>query len=216
MTQESILNVHEIFFSVQGESSWMGFPCVFVRLSGCKHGCRWCDTPYARKSGHPMTIPQVLGRIASYKVGLVEVTGGEPLEQEAVYPLMRALIKTGYRVLLETNGSIDISRVPRKVVKIIDVKCPSSGRERRNLWSNLQRMASEDEIKFVIRDKKDYRFAKRAINQHQLASRRILFSPLHGRLDARRLAEWIMKDRLTVRLQIQLHKYLWGPKSVGR
>jgi 7-carboxy-7-deazaguanine synthase len=158
-----------------------------------------------------MSIGRILRRVASCRVPLVEVTGGEPLEQEAAIPLLKALAKRGYRVMLETNGARDVSRVPKAVVKVMDVKCPSSGHEKRNLWSNLRRITGRDEIKFVIGDRRDYRFATDVIRRFRLAGKRLLFSPVHRRLRPGSLADWVLHDRFPVRVQIQLHKYLWGP-----
>jgi 7-carboxy-7-deazaguanine synthase len=209
------LKVSEIFLSVQGESSYVGLPCVFIRLAGCSLNCRWCDTRYARRGGKWMTLSQISRRIWSYRIPLVEVTGGEPLEQDGTIRLLTDLLKDGYRVLLETNGARDVSRVPKAVVKVLDVKCPSSGREKENLWSNLDHLTDDDEVKFVIGGSKDYRFAKRVIRRFKLAGKRLLFSPLYGRLEPRCLTEWVLRDRLPVRIQVQLHKYLWGPAVRG-
>ena len=216
MKKEPVLLVSEIFLSLQGESSFAGLPCAFVRLSGCSHGCAWCDTRYASRGGRSWTLRRILRKVASFRVGLVEVTGGEPLEQEAVYPLLRALRRAGYRVLLETNGARDVKRVPRGVVKILDVKGPSSGREKRNLWSNLRRLGPLDEVKFVVADMKDYRFAKSVMRRFRLKGKNLLLSPLHGRMPPGRLASWVVRDRLPARVQLQLHKVIWGPDRRGR
>lgn len=216
MKRAPALDVSEIFLSIQGESSFAGLPCVFVRLAGCSLGCSWCDTRYAWGKGRTMTQAQVLRRVRSFRADLVEVTGGEPLEQPGVYALLRALLKTHPRVLLETNGARDVSRVPRGVVKVLDVKCPSSGREKNNLWSNLRLLGPRDEVKFVVTDARDYRFARKVMKRHRLEERRVLFSPLYGRMPAARLASWILRDRLNVRLQVQLHKILWAPGRRGK
>ncbi len=163
-----------------------------------------------------MTLSQIMKKVASYRAGLVEVTGGEPMEQAGTVSLLRALLRAGYRTMLETNGIQDVSRVPRQVVKILDVKGPSSGREKENRWSNLRHLTRQDELKFVIGDVRDYRFAKKVIKKHRLSKKNMLFSPLAGRLKPGQLASWVLRDRLPVRVQIQLHKILWRPDQRGR
>ncbi len=212
------LKINEIYLSVQGESSWAGMPCVFVRLTGCSLRCVWCDTAYAFHEGHDQELENILARVDSYGVHLVEITGGEPLEQEGVYALMAALLGKGYRVLLETSGAVDIGRVPKEVVKIMDIKCPGSGEEKRNHWENLKHLVpGKDEIKFVIRDQDDYDYARRMIGHYGLAGHyTLLFSPSHEELEAARLSEWITRDKLPVRLNLQLHKYIWPKETKGR
>ena len=212
-----MLTVNEIFYSVQGESSFTGRPCVFVRLTACDLRCSWCDTAYAFEEGQKRSVDDVTDAVEQYDCGLVEITGGEPLLQDDVYPLMERLLASGKTVLLETGGHIDISRVPEPVVKVVDVKCPGSGEVERNDWANLTRLAPHDEVKFVIRDRADYEFASDVVQRHELSRRRpvVLFSPVHGVLEPVQLAAWVLEDRLPVRVQIQLHKYLWGDDARG-
>jgi 7-carboxy-7-deazaguanine synthase len=212
-----VLSINEIFYSIQGESTYAGKPCVFVRLAGCDLRCSWCDTPYAFTEGQKMSIDDVLDRVKRYDSPLVEVTGGEPLLQDEVYPLMERLLESGRTVLLETGGQVDVSRVPGSVIKVMDVKCPGSGEADRNEWSNIDRLGSRDQVKFVIRDRTDYEFARDIVQRHALERRcaAVLFSPVHGVLDPRVLSEWILGDALPVRLQLQLHKYIWGPDVRG-
>ena len=212
-----MLTVNEIFHSIQGESSHAGRPCVFVRLTGCNLRCSWCDTPYAFEAGSRMPVDEVVGAVEAYACPLVEITGGEPLLQPDVYPLMDRLVGGGKTVLLETGGQLDISAVPAAVVKVVDVKCPGSGEVERNAWSNLERLAAHDEVKFVIRDRADYEFARGVLRRHRLERRcaAVLLSPVHRVLDPSRLAAWSLEDRLPVRIQIQLHKHLWGDDARG-
>lgn len=214
----SLLKINEIYLSLQGESTYAGLPCVFVRLTGCSLRCSWCDTAYAFYDGKDEGLEGVLARVDSYGVKLVEITGGEPLEQEGVYPLMESLLGKGYKVLLETSGAVDLERVPREVVKIMDIKCPGSGEEGRNLWGNLEKLAPrQDEVKFVIKDRNDYDYAKDIIVRHRLAGKfTLLFSASHEELKAADLAEWITADRLPVRMQLQMHKYIWPDETKGR
>lgn len=212
------LKINEIYLSLQGESTWAGMPCVFVRLTGCSLRCSWCDTAYAFYEGKDEDLESVLGRVRSYGVKLVEITGGEPLEQEGVYALMEALLLMGYEVLLETSGAVDVGRVPKEVVKIVDIKCPGSGEAVRNLWGNLEKLVPwQDEIKFVLKDRADYDYAKGVIAQRNLAEKfTLLFSPSHDELEAAALSEWITQDKLPVRLNLQLHKYIWPSENRGR
>ena len=212
-----MLNVNEIFHSIQGESSYPGLSCVFVRLTGCDLRCSWCDTPYAFNEGDALSVEDVVKKVETYQSFLVEITGGEPLLQPDVYDLMRALLRSGKTVLLETGGHIDISDVPDKVIKIVDVKCPGSGESERNLWENLDRLKAHDEVKFVIRDRSDYDFAKQVLKRHHLEERcaAVLFSPVHSVLPPKLLTDWSLEDQLPVRLQIQLHKYVWGEHVRG-
>ena len=210
------LQVNEIFYSVQGESTYTGRPCVFVRLTACNLRCRWCDTEYAFYEGETFTVEQVLEQVRAYKCPLVEITGGEPLLQEEVYPLMDQLLLEGYEVLIETGGSLDVGRLDPRVVKIMDLKAPGSGMDRLNNLDNLQHLDRKDQIKFVVADRRDYEWAKGMMAEHALAERaQVLFSPVFGELHPRELAEWILADRLLARLQIQLHKYLWDPDQRG-
>lgn len=212
-----MLTVNEIFYSIQGESTFAGRPCVFVRLTGCDLRCRWCDTAYAFHEGGPTTLDEVHAAVESYGCPLVEITGGEPLLQPDVYPLMRRLLEAGKTVLLETGGHVDISDVPAAVVRVVDVKCPGSGEASRNDWANLDRLARHDEVKFVIRDRTDYEFAREAVERHGIADRcaGVLFSPVHGVLEPVELAGWLLRDRVPARVQVQLHKYVWGPEARG-
>ena len=212
------LTVNEIYLSLQGESSWAGMPCVFVRLTGCSLRCSWCDTPYAFYEGRKQDLDEVLAQVKSHGVKLVEITGGEPLEQEGVYPLMDALLLMGFEVLLETSGAVDLARVPKDVVKIMDVKCPGSGEEKRNLWPNLEKLVPwQDEIKFVLRDAVDYDYARDVIGRFGLGEKHtLLFSPVHEELPPAKLSEWIARDKLPVRLNLQLHKYIWPDETRGR
>ena len=218
LTDTSFLKINEIFLSIQGESTWAGMPCVFVRLSGCSRRCSWCDTAYAFQEGKEMSVEDVLNKVETFGVKLVEVTGGEPLEQGDVGILMETLLMMGYEVLLETGGAVDISGVPLDVIKVMDIKCPSSGEESRNLWTNLGKLRRwQDEIKFVILDRADYDYAKSVIQRNELAdAHELLLSPVHGRLNPAELADWIISDRLPVRLQLQMHKYIWPNDSKGR
>ena len=212
-----MLTINEIFHSVQGESTYAGQRCVFVRLTACDLRCSWCDTPYAFHEGRKRTLEDVLGEVDAYDCPLVEVTGGEPLLQEAVYPLMESLVAQGKTVLLETGGHRSTTRVPAEVVTILDVKCPGSGESERNCWENLARVRPHDEVKFVIKDRTDYEFAREVIAQQSLAGRvaAIHFSPVHGVLDPKTLSEWVLADRLPARVQLQLHKYIWTPDTRG-
>ena len=211
-----MLKVNEIFHSIQGESSHAGRPCVFVRLTGCNLRCTWCDTEYAFYEGEDLTVDQVLERVVAYGCRLVEVTGGEPLMQPGAIELMERLLKDGYEVLLETGGSLPINQVPRDVIKIVDFKAPSSGMMKKNLWSILDDLAPQDEIKIVIGDRADYDWAKAALEQHDhLGRHTVLFSPVFGRLEPQTLSEWILGDRLPVRFQLQLHKIIWEPDLRG-
>ncbi len=212
-----MLTVNEIFHSIQGESSHAGRPCVFVRLTGCNLRCAWCDTAYAFDEGRAISVDDVVGAVAAYDCPLVEITGGEPLLQPDVYPLMDRLLGAGKTVLLETGGQIDISDVPAAVVKVVDVKCPGSGEAARNAWSNLERLAGHDEVKFVIRDRADYEFARDVLRRHGLERRcaAVLLSPVHRVMEPRELAAWSLADRLPVRVQVQLHKYVWGDDARG-
>ena len=212
-----MLTINEIFYSVQGESSYAGRPCVFVRLTACDLRCSWCDTSYAFYEGSKRSLDSVLAEVDAYRCPLVEVTGGEPLLQADVYPLMESLLARGRTVLLETGGHRSTERVPAGVVTILDVKCPGSGESEKNDWTNLERLQPHDEVKFVIKDRTDYEYARDVIARHDLARRSaaIHFSPVHGVMDARTMAEWVLADNLPVRVQLQLHKYIWDPTTRG-
>jgi len=206
------LTVNEIFHSIQGESTYAGAPCAFVRLTGCNLRCTWCDSQYAYEEGETMSVEAVLERVGGFGCELAEITGGEPLIQEAVYPLMDALIEDDFTVLLETNGSIDLTRVPEDVIRIVDLKCPSSGMTDRNLLSNLDIVGPHDEMKFVIADRADYEWARHLVRTDRRLEHvhTVHFTPVFGRLEPSELAGWILEDRLPVRLGCQLHKIIWG------
>jgi 7-carboxy-7-deazaguanine synthase len=212
-----MLTINEIFHSIQGESTHAGRPCVFVRLTACDLRCTWCDTPYAFAAGRKMTVDEAVQRVATYECAVVEITGGEPLLQQDVYPLMDELLVAGHTVMLETGGHINVERVPPGVIKVMDVKCPGSGEEERNCWENMWRLAPHDEVKFVIRDRADYDYARDVVARYSLPGRcaAVLFSPVHGVLPPRDLAAWILEDRIPVRLQLQAHKYIWGADVRG-
>jgi 7-carboxy-7-deazaguanine synthase len=212
-----MLTVNEIFYSIQGESTRAGLACVFVRLTACDLRCSWCDTPYAFHEGRKMSIDEVVAVVDRHGCPLVEITGGEPLLQEDVYPLMDRLLSDGRAVMLETGGHRPIDRVPAAVLKIVDVKCPGSGEADRNAWSNLSRLAPHDEVKFVIKDRVDYDFALDVMARHGLARRAgaVLFSPVHGVLEPKTLSEWMLADHVPARLQLQLHKFIWSPTTRG-
>jgi 7-carboxy-7-deazaguanine synthase len=212
-----MLTVNEIFHSIQGESTYAGRPCVFVRLTACDLRCAWCDTVYAFSEGRKRSVDSVVEEVRSYGCDLVEVTGGEPLLQADVYPLMQRLLTTGHVVLLETGGHISIANVPDGIVRVVDIKCPGSGESQKTEWTNVERLAGRDEVKFVIADRTDYDYAKRVLEQFDLAARThaVLFSPVHGVLAAADLARWVLDDRLKVRVQLQVHKYIWGANVRG-
>jgi 7-carboxy-7-deazaguanine synthase len=212
-----MLTVNEIFYSIQGESTHVGRPCVFVRLTACDLRCSWCDTPYAFHEGQKMSVDEVLSQVRAFGCEVVEVTGGEPLLQPDVYPLMQGLLDDGRTVLLETGGHRSVDRVPAAVIRIIDVKCPGSGESGKNHWPNLDHLRPADEMKFVIKDRLDYDYARDVVARYGLIGRcaAVLFSPVHGELDPRQLAQWILADRLPVRLQLQAHKYIWGAQTRG-
>lgn len=210
------LTINEIFHSIQGESSHTGRPCVFVRLTFCNLRCTYCDTAYAFTEGEPMAIDAILDRVRAYRCRLVEITGGEPLLQEGVHELMTRLCDEGYEVLLETGGSIDIAPVDARVKRILDMKCPGSGMERRNRVSNLESLRPGDEVKFVIGDRGDFDWAAAMIRARGLDSRcGVLMSPVFGGLPPAELAAWILQEGLPVRFQLQMHKFIWEPATRG-
>jgi len=212
-----VLTINEIFHSIQGESTHAGRPCVFVRLTACDLRCSWCDTPYAFTEGHKVAIEDVVARVKAYECPVVEITGGEPLLQKQVYPLMQRLLDEKLTVMVETGGHLSIEHVPAGVLRIMDVKCPGSGESHRNDWTNMDRLVATDEVKFVLKDRADYEFARDVVARYGLISRiaAVHFSPVHGVLEPRLLAEWILADRLEVRLQLQVHKYIWDPATRG-
>ena len=212
-----MLTVNEIFHSIQGESTHAGERCVFVRLTACDLRCSWCDTPYAFYEGRKMSVDDVLEQVDEHGCQVVELTGGEPLLQPDAYLLMDRLLASGKTVMVETGGHVSLARVPREVVKVMDVKCPGSGESHRMDWDNLDRLAPHDEVKFVLKDRADYEYARDVVRTRGIAGRvtAIHFSPVHGVLDARPLAEWVLEDRLPVRVQLQVHKYIWDPQTRG-
>jgi 7-carboxy-7-deazaguanine synthase len=212
------LLVNEIFYSIQGESSFAGRPCAFVRLTGCNLRCAYCDTRYAYSEGSQMGVDEILHRVASFECPLVEVTGGEPLLQDETPLLITGLLDKGHMVLLETNGSMDIGRADERSIRIVDIKCPSSGEQESFLSDNLDRLTDMDEIKFVIGDRQDYEFARKilgSIQRGRHSTVRVNISNVFQQMDAMTLAEWILEDHLDVRLNLQLHKLLWGPEKRG-
>ena len=210
------MRVTEIFHSIQGESTFAGLPCVFVRVTGCPLRCTWCDTDYAFFGGTEHSFDDILATIRSYSCPLVEVTGGEPLSQPETITLLHRLCLEGFTVLLETSGAIDTAGVDASVRIILDVKCPGSGMTERMHWANVERLRPQDEAKFVIQDRIDYEWAKSIQSRFRLTERcPVLFSPVFGKLNPRDLAEWMLADRLSVRLQLQMHKHIWTPETRG-
>ena len=212
-----MLVVHEMYVSVQGESTHTGRPCAFVRLTACDLRCSWCDTPYAFTGGKKMSVDEVAAEVEKLRCPLVEITGGEPLLQADVIPLMEKLLAAGHEVLVETGGHLPIDKLPEQVVAIIDVKCPGSGEAAKMHWPNLDALRPHDEVKFVIKDRADYEYARDVVRKHDLASKAeaVLFSPVHGVLPPADLAKWLLEDHLPVRLQLQQHKYVWDPQARG-
>jgi 7-carboxy-7-deazaguanine synthase len=210
------LLVHEVYRSIQGESTFVGLPCVFVRLSACHLRCRWCDTPHAFTEGELIGLDDVVARVLAEPCELVEVTGGEPLLQDEVFPLMTRLADAGRTVLLETSGAVDIGRVDPRVRIIMDLKCPGSGECEQNLYANLELLKSTDELKFVIADRTDFDWSCEQFRSRRLAERyTVLFGPVFGELQPQTLAEWILASQLPVRMQLQMHKYVWDPSARG-
>jgi len=206
---QSLVRLTEIFYSIQGEGRASGRPCVFVRLSRCNLRCTWCDTTYSFKGGEKFTFDDVMAEVGKYPTKLVEITGGEPLLQPTVHPLMTAFADAGYEVMIETSGSIDISKIDPRVHIIMDLKAPGSSEEKRNLWANLEHLKPTDEVKIVILDQADYEWARDKVREHKLEERcHVIFSPVHGQMDGNALANWILEDGLDVRLGLQIHKFL--------
>lgn len=212
-----MLTVNEIFHSIQGESSFAGRPCVFVRLTACDLRCTWCDSPYAFYEGRKMSVDEVVQAVLAYGCPLVEMTGGEPLLQKDLYPLIERLHAAGLQVLIETGGHRTIEQVPAWATVIMDVKCPGSGEAASHDAANFGRLRPHDEVKFVVKDRADYDYARDVIAREGLIGRvgGVLVSPVHGVLDPKSLAEWVLADRLPVRLQLQAHKYIWGADVRG-
>jgi len=212
----SDLIVNEIFHSIQGESSYMGQPCVFVRLTGCNLRCTYCDTAYAFHEGKTMPLGDILSRVGEFRCRLVEVTGGEPLMQEGSLGLMTALCDRGYEVLLETGGSIDIGPVDSRVHRVVDVKCPGSAMHHKNRMENLALVTKHDDVKFVISDRKDFDWSLDVVRSHRLLERtNVLFSPVFGKVEPVSLADWILESGEPIRMQLQMHKYIWEPTARG-
>ena len=209
--------ITEIFKSIQGESTFAGLPCVFVRFTGCNLRCHWCDTAYAFHGGQKMTVDEVMARVNQLGEKLVELTGGEPLLQEDVYPLTVRMLAEQFQVLIETSGERFIGRLPRAVTKVLDVKCPGSGEVEKFCLDNLVALQRKDQIKFVILDEVDYLYACEFITRHNLNSRvdEVILSPVFGQMSSRQLAEWILRDGLRVRLGLQIHKFIWDPETKG-
>jgi 7-carboxy-7-deazaguanine synthase len=204
------LRISEIFYSLQGETSRIGLPTVFIRLTGCPLRCDYCDTTYAFTGGRNMSVADILGRVAESAPRYVTVTGGEPLAQKNCLPLLKALCDSGYEVSLETSGALDIGGVDARVMRVVDIKTPASGEMEKNRWENLPLLGARDEIKFVLCDENDYLWARQILSQYHLQEKcEVVFSTAHGRLGATQLAEWILRDHLPVRMQLQLHKLLW-------
>lgn len=205
------LRVTEIFYSLQGEARTVGFPTVFIRLTGCPLRCGYCDTEYAFYGGQWMTFDAILAEVAKHRPRYVTVTGGEPLAQKPARDLLRRLCDAGYEVSLETGGALDIADVDPRVSVVMDLKTPGSGEEAKNLYANIERLKAKDQVKFVICDRADYEWSRAKLAEYRLAERcEVLFSPVWGQVEPRQLAEWILADRLPVRMQVQLHKFLWG------
>jgi 7-carboxy-7-deazaguanine synthase len=212
------MRITEIFYSIQGESSFAGLPCIFVRLTWCNLRCTWCDSEYTFSGGTEMSIDQVMEKVRGYGCNLVEITGGEPLVQKRdSCELARRLCDEGYTVLIETGGSLDTSVLDPRTIKILDVKCPGSGEAGRNYWPNLENLNSRDEIKFVIKDRADFDFALEVIKKYHLDQRgpQVLFSPVWGMVDLRDLASWVLQSGIVGRMQLQVHKYIWGADTKG-
>ena len=210
------LKVNEIYYSIQGESTHVGRPCIFIRLTYCNLRCTYCDTEYAFYEGKDIEIPEIIAKIKQWNCNLVEVTGGEPLFQDECIDLLNELTNQNYEVLLETGGSLSISDVPIEIVKIVDFKCPSSGMEKKNLWSIVNDLQPHDEVKFVIGDREDFDWAKEMLNKYSLNEKcSILFSPTFGKIDPSLIVEWILEGDIPVRMQLQMHKHIWESDRKG-
>jgi 7-carboxy-7-deazaguanine synthase len=213
---EGSLVVHEIYRSLQGESTFAGLPCVFIRLTACHLRCGYCDTPHAFRQGETLPLDEVVSRALAFGDDLIEVTGGEPLLQAEVYPLMTRLLDAGKTVLLETSGAVDTGLVDPRVRVILDLKTPGSGEVAANVWANVDRLRPTDEVKFVVCDRADFDWSAAQVRAHRLTDRcPVLFSPAFGRVSPTELAAWVLESRLPVRLQVQLHKILWDPQARG-
>jgi len=205
------LKINEIFFSIQGETTRTGLPTVFIRLTGCPLRCVYCDTEYAFHEGNKMTLAEIMLKISDYKTKQITVTGGEPLAQKNCMPLLKMLCDAGYDISLETSGALDIQNIDSRVARIVDLKTPASGEVDKNMYENMQYLTANDQVKFVICDRQDYEWSRKKLDEYNLSEQcEILFSGSYGKIQASQLADWILEDQLPVRLQIQLHKYLWG------
>jgi len=211
------MKISEVFYSIQGETSYAGYPCIFIRLAGCNLRCRYCDTTYAYEDGEEIPLEGLIERISHYRCQRVELTGGEPLLQADIYPLTQRLLDLGYQLLLETNGSLDITRLDPRICRIVDIKCPGSGMTEAMLWDNLRHLRQTDQVKFVLSDQEDYLWAREIIRRYSLDDLvgNILFSPAVPLLSPATLAEWILRDGLDIRLNLQLHKYIWPDRVRG-
>jgi len=219
---EPFLRITEIFHSIQGESTWVGVPCTFIRLTGCPLRCTWCDTEYAFSGGDRMTFDDIMAEVSSHPAAVVEITGGEPLAHRGAFQLADRLLDAGYTVLVETSGAFDVSPLDDRVHKIMDLKCPGSGESHRNLWTNLDHLTDRDEVKFVVKDRADYEWVRDTIRTRELdrrvdegSLRALLVSPVWGEIDLEELAGWILADALPVRFQVQMHKLIWGATRTG-
>lgn len=210
------MKVNEIFYSIQGESTFAGLPCVFIRLTGCNLRCRYCDTRYAYEEGEERTVEEVLELVRKFNCDLVEITGGEPLLQPETVGLSKQLVEEGRQVLIETNGTLDISVLPPEVLRIMDIKCPGSGESDKMNWKNIDNLKPNDNVKFVISGKEDFEWAEKIVRQFDLIPRaQVLFSPNFGIVEPQNLAKWILHSGLPVRMQLQMHKYIWNPNDRG-
>jgi 7-carboxy-7-deazaguanine synthase len=219
LSEPNTLRISEMFLSIQGESTAAGMPCTFIRLQGCGLRCSWCDTAYALEMAEPsrhITFDEIIASVESFGCNLVEITGGEPLEQEQVHGLMSMLCDKGYRVMIETGGYLDVKNIDRRVKKILDLKCPSSGMVKKNLMTNIEFLTSDDEVKFVIGTEEDYEWTKGVVNDHRLSEKcAVLLSPVFGVMHPAELSHWLLRDRLDARLQLQIHKFIWPPEQRG-
>ena len=211
-----ILKINEIYHSIQGESSFTGLPCIFIRLTYCNLRCSYCDSEYTFYEGADMSIDEILNKIKNYSCKLVEVTGGEPLVQKGCIDLLQKLVDLDYKVLLETSGSLTIKDVPKEVINIIDFKCPSSNMKKKNLWENINYLKVDDEVKFVIGNREDYEWAKNKIKKYNLTNTcKVLMSPIYKEIEPKMITEWILEDNLNIRFQVQLHKEIWPEEERG-
>jgi 7-carboxy-7-deazaguanine synthase len=212
-------NVSEIFHSIQGEGTRSGKRCVFIRMQGCRLRCSWCDTPYSlelKQTENIMTAEEIIAKVKSFDCPFIEFTGGEPMEQDNIVPLMSYLCDDGFTVAVETAGYIDVRNLDKRIIKIMDIKCPGSKMEKKNFYENLEHLSVNDEVKFVIIDRIDYDFAKAIVNKYSLSkTNEVLFSPVFGKIDYQQLVNWILEDHLNVRFQLQIHKYIWHPDTRG-